>query len=203
MKGKGFSTKEIILVAVLLLILGYFGYSYFFDGPIDDKIQAEANEQAELQMQIDLVNQKLVEIEAQQAEIDLLGENSLKIRMPSYNAENMEINFLDSLTRSTFSISTQTGDVTRAGDQIRRPITITFETDSYDNVVYYITSLNNSEIRCLIDEVKFSENALKNGFDSDEVTTVYDVSIKATFYETMWDGTADPMLPADKSTAAS
>ncbi len=199
MKGKNFSTKEILMGIILLLLLGYLGYSQFFDGPIEDKLKAEADEQADIQMKIDLVNQKLVEIEAQKAELDLLGESGVKIRMPSYNAENMELNFLYGLVDKNDDIQVVGGTLSRSGDQVRRPVTITYHTDAYEKVINFITNLNNSEIRCLIDEVKFTEGVDTSGFDSTQEQVVYDVSIKATFYETMWDGVADQFLPADKS----
>ncbi len=198
MKGKSFSTKEIVIVILLVLLLGYLAYNYFFDGMIEDKIKLETDQQADIQTKIDLVNLQLVEIAAQKAEIDLLGESGVKIRMPSYNGENSELVFIGSLVEGTIDTSYAAGDPTRNGDQIRRPFTISFKTYDYDKVVDVITKLNNSEVRCLIDDVKFIQGVNKTDWDSEEVI-VYDVTVKATFYETMWDGVADQFLPADKS----
>lgn len=193
------STKEWIIIGLLLAILGWLAYDHFFDTMIEDRLAKETKTQGELETEIAAAEAIIIEMRGHQAELERLEDANAKIIMPSYNAQNQEINFLSELLGGSDQFERSLADPTREGHQVRRAITIKFTTDEYDKVRNVINGLQYSNIRCLIEEIRFNVYKVKQDTDDiqkQELTEVYDVSIKATFYETMFDGQADAFLPA-------
>ena len=99
--------------------------------------------------------------------------------------------------------------MTKDGDQIRRNFSLSFETDSFAAAKQIIALLSKSEYRCLLGDMQYSVALRRLGEnETARVTRTVDdvvyaetvnVTTMATFFETMYGGTPDAGLPADKT----
>ncbi len=187
--SRDFTVKEKILLLLLCLVLIGLAYYQFIDKPVRASIaQANAEKQA-LELELQTVQSKIVQLEKMQSEIDTLTNSGKVSIMPSYN-NSKEVNELLNKVLGRLGYAITFSNVTRSGDQIRRNISLRFTAPSYATMERVLDQLAKSEYRCLIGNVSCSQNNSRDGGTS--VT----VNLTATFYETMVGGTADPGLPA-------
>ena len=203
--SRDFTLKEKILIFVLLLILVALTYYRFVHVPCNEAIETARSEKEMYETELLAVQKKEAQIRAMKEELDSLGELQATSRMESYNNSKAELSLLNSVLESAYNYSISFASVTRSGDQIRRNFNLQFTTGSFDAAKQIISSLADSEYRCLIGGVKYSSalRRAENGeptlgaryvdgvyyFDSISVTT------DATFFETMYGGTPDAGLP--------
>lgn len=203
--SRDFTLKEKILIFVLLLILVALTYYRFVHIPCNEAIETARSEKEMYDTELLAVQKKEAQIRAMKEELDSLGELQATSRMESYNNSKAELSLLNSVLESAYNYSISFASVTRSGDQIRRNFNLQFTTGSFDAAKQIISSLADSEYRCLIGGVKYSSalRRAENGeptlgaryvdgvyyFDSISVTT------DATFFETMYGGTPDAGLP--------
>ena len=177
MKGitRNFSGKEKIIIALMLVILLIFAYSYFVDKPIKKDIEDQKQMQKEL---------------------DELNAGDKPTLMPPYNASERERSFLANIVKVTGDYTISIADCTRNGDQIRRQFTVTFTTENYSQVVWFLTQITKCTYRCVINDARCTINRTKNESGIDEESSV-SVTMTATFFETMVGGVPDEALPSD------
>ncbi len=195
--GKKLSLMEIVVLGIVLIAISWICYSQFFSGPIDKQIEAEHNEQKDLNTQLTALKNQVAEMRANADEIERIKKAGMDIRMPSYSAETSIMAFIKDALPYT-DTHQDYKDLTRIGDQVRRVLSIDFTTDTYEEMEKAVERMCNSRIRCLLDEVSCTMGKSRPDWDSPEVIT-YKVQIKCTFYETMFDGEDDGRLPVDKS----
>lgn len=193
-KGRKLSHFEIFVIIVAAILICYVIYNAVFDKMIEERLQTEEGRQQTIQTELALVNAKITELEGWQAELARVQDADAYIIMPSYNAENMETSFLNSIfPAEQGAYSQSTSAPTRTGDQVRRTITVKFESDDYDRVKTIITAIANCSIRCLIDEISLTQGK-KLDKEWNVERNAYNVTLKFTFYETMADGREDSLL---------
>lgn len=185
--SRNFTRVEKILLLVLALILVGLIYYRFVDRNIRETIVSANAEASELQTELDIMEQKITVLQAEQSEMDSIESSGKMTRMGSYNNSKEEIAFLNDVLADTLQYSVSFSDVTRSGDQIRRNFALQYRTASYDAAQVIMRELCEGEFRCLVGDVSCSI--------ADDGTVT--ISQSATFYETMVGGTADSGLPAD------
>ena len=209
-----FSLKEKILFLILVLLLLVFGYYYFVDQPVRTAIQTANDDSELLELEISAAQTKLMKLQKMQKELDTMD---LSVDyMPSYNGIKGEMSMLNDVMTSAIDYTITFSNVTRDGNQIRRNYTLQFTSDSYDSAVNMLNSIANSKYRCTLSYVSFSCTYIRSGyylnglyvtFDSDyergnDLTDgLVQVSLTATFYETMVGGKEDSGLPKDTSSS--
>ena len=193
---RNFTGKEKIIIALMLIILLFLAYNQFVDKPIKQSIADEQEEQKLLQAQIDGVNKKVLALQQMQDELDALsstGETPPEMR--PYNAKREERYFIASVLKSTKRWNISFSDCTRSGDQIRRQFTVTFTTETYKKMEWFLMQLNKCPYRCIINKARCSIQNSRSLEGTEEPEVV--VTLTATFFETMVGGTPDADLPAD------
>ena len=207
--SRDFSIKEKVLIVVLLLILVGLAYYRFVHVPCVEAIESAHSQRDMYQTELIAVQTKEAQLRAMKEELDSLGELQNASRMESYNNSKAELALLNSILESAIDYSINFASVTRSGDQIRRNFTLTFTTGSYAAAKKIIASLAESEYRCLIGNTSYTSSLRRA--EKDEPTQggkwvddvyyydVISVTANATFYETLYGGTPDAVLPADKS----
>ncbi|MBR1627975.1 MAG: hypothetical protein IJ679_01745, partial [Lachnospiraceae bacterium] len=149
-----------------------------------------------LQIERDTINLKVAEIHGMESEMqDLKAKGVVASRMPSYNASNEELDFLHLILGATSDYYIDFTDVTREGDQIRRNFSLQYRTSNYKTALQVLDQLENSEIRCRIGDLSVSPSGESNNIMNGPVQ----VSVQATFFETMQGGEADAELPEDSA----
>ena len=200
--GQNLSKRDRILIILLAIVILYFAYLYLVKEPLDDRIANEKEEQGTIQKDLAEKAVVIAELEQKKAEMEKSGPDA--VRMPSYNAQKEENNYIATISR-TFNGNHQSWelaetDLKRTGDQIRRTFTCKFSTDDYDKVMWAMQKFANSPSRCLLEDVKFTTGRSRSGWDGPEVE-VYTLTLNATFYETMHGGEEDQALPKDSAAA--
>ena len=186
--SRDFTTKEKVLLLVLVLVLVGLVYYQFVFKPVTEGIERAESLKSDLEIELEAVNTRVAKLQKMQNEVDGITENGTLRAMPSYNnSKNVNKLLNDVLGDMGYSIAFS--DVTRSGDQVRRKISLQFTAPEYDSVKNVFSSLTGSEYRCLIEDVRCSSKdfTLADG----EVNVVATL----TFFETMVGGQADAGLP--------
>ena len=197
--SRNFSKKEKALLLILIVVLIALGYYQFFYVPTTQEIENNRTEQAALQSELTGINTKIASLTRMKEELDSIDVNK-RSYMPSYNASKQEMQFLDSILANTVRYSISFPTVTRNGDQVRRNFSLSFAVNSYDEAQSIVTALASSKLRCMLSDIKYSVNLywLRDDYDRRYGDAYLSVSMSATFYETMVEGTPDSGLPASK-----
>ena len=186
--SRDFTTKEKILILILCIILLGLAYYQFVDKPVRSAVKQAEAQQSALEAELQTARIKLAQLEAMQNDIDEAMSRATFAPMPSYN-NSKQVNALlnDILGDLDYAISFS--NVTQSGDQVRRSISLSFTAPDYLTVEDVLTQLANAPFRCLVGNVSC-------GIGISRDSKVLNVSLTATFYETMVGGEADAGLSA-------
>ena len=205
--SRNLSTKEKLLVVVFILFLLGLAYYRFFYIPTKESIEAANKRRDDYQTQLVQVQQKEAQIRKMKEEIEELGDLSKVSRMESYNNSKAELTLLNRVLEPASDYSITFTNVTRNDDQIRRSFSLTFTTDSFVAAKRIISSLEASDLRCLLGDIQYSftlrradhDEETRGGrwIDDEYFFNVVTVNTSATFYETMYDGVPDAGLPVE------
>ena len=186
--SRDFTTREKVLLLVLVILILVLAYVQFVDRPVRNGIEEARAEAQVLTAERDAINALVGRLDNMQQEMDEIDASGRKGVMGSYNNSKAELDILNDILKDTESYSVALSGVTRAGDQIRRGFDLQFTVKNYASVKSVLTLLSESPYRCLIGDTAMKEE----GEGYSVVTTV-------TFYETMVGGTPDEGLPEDSA----
>ncbi len=178
----------LVLLAVVLVVLVYYLAVY---KPVKEGIEKANVECDNLRVELSAASAKAAMLERMQNEIDNIMQDDKISMMPSYNNKKA-VNTLLSDILGNMTYSATLANMTRNGDQIRRNVQLQFTAPSYAAMEEVLDRLSSSPYRCLIDNVSCSSYRDRY-YDVD----AFNVSLTATFFETLVGGTADEALPAD------
>lgn len=192
--SRDFTTREKIILVILVLFLIGFGYYQFIDKPVREGLARAESESAALQTEIAAVNTKIATLQRMQDEIDSINAEGRNSYMASYNNSKAELKLLNDVLSQATQYSISFSNVTRSGDQIRRDFSLQFTAPDYQAMWNIINDLTGVEYRCLIGNLSCSLNKIRYR-DRTEYGAL-SVSVTATFFETMVGGVEDSGLPA-------
>ncbi len=189
--SRDFTKGEKALLLLLAIVLVVLAYYLAVHKPVKDGI-ARANAEAEnLQIELSAVKAKADTLERMKNEIDSIMADPNISEMPSYNNKKAVNTLLsDILGKMTYSATL--ANMTRSGDQIRRNVQLQFVAPSYAAMEEVLSRLGSSPYRCLVDNVTCSSYR-----DRYYEVDAYNVSLTATFFETLVGGEPDAGLPKD------
>lgn len=190
--GRSFSTREKVLLLILTILLLGLGYYYFVDQPVRNAIQSANIERDTSQVELDALNIKLFNLRKMENELNNIEQGVYHSSMKSYNNVKSEIALLNDLLESSEDYSVSFAEVTRDGNQIRRPVSLQFSTSSYYTATSILSKLYASEDRCLIQDVRISS---KSGNTTNLKNDAVSVAATVIFYETLVGGIEDAGLP--------
>lgn len=194
--SRDFTTKEKVLLLVLVVILIGLVYFQFVYKPITASIEKAENQKENLKSELEAVNTRITMLTKMKNEVDdITTEGTLKA-MPSYN-NSKNVNKLLNDVLGDMDFALVFSPVEKDGDQIRRRVQLTVNTPDADSVKTVFSELTGSEYRCLIENVSCAPKKERNA-DSNEMTIVANL----TFFETMVGGKADAGLPVEEEVVA-
>lgn len=201
--SRDFTTKEKVLILILVLLLIGLAYYQFVYKPMSESLENAAAEKVALEDELVVLQAKVAGMKKMQQEMDELESSERLSVMPSYNASKEEVAFLNNVFNEyASSFSVDFSNVTREGDQIRRAVKAKFTVDSYEKLEQIVTALAESENRCLVGDVRCSRVTNRRVVDGVEsYTTNYSADLSAVFFETMVGGTPDAGLPSSDRAA--
>ena len=191
--SRDFSTREKILMLILVLLLLGLGYYRFIDQPVREAIVQSEAERETLQTELLILQNRAAALSRMQIELNDMSESGSLSRMGSYNNSKDELALLNDILRDTQQYTISFSNVTRDGNQIRRNFALQFAVADYAGMQRAIQRLTESEYRCLIGDV--SCVTAVSGSSAGTLT----VNATATFYETMVGGVPDVGLPVDRA----
>ncbi len=195
--SRDFTTKEKVILLILIIFLLGFGYYQFIDVPVRESLAAAEAETANLQAEITAINARIATLERMQNEISDINASGRSSYMASYNNSKAELKLLNDVLRAATQYSVSFANVTRNGDQIRRDFSLQFTAPDYDSMRNIIQNLTSVEYRCLIGNMSCTLTRVRYR-DYTEYGAL-SVSVTATFYETMVGGIEDIGLPASST----
>ncbi len=189
--SRDFSTREKILLVILLVIIITGAYYLFVWRTVDDQILSIRSQNSSMESQLTIATAQVERLQAMSEQID---NDILRSYMPSYNASKQELDFLHGTLAETEDYMINFTYINREGDQISRGFNLQFTARDYAQAKKIIKALEDSEIRCLIGDYKIDPTDKQEYLLSGKVQ----VALSGSFYETMYDGVADKELPEDK-----
>ncbi len=191
-----FSTREKILLAVLVIIIVAALYYMFIYQPLTASLNNSKSNAQALEQQLVALDIKVEQIKNMQKSIEEYADNGHIVSiMPSYNAGKQELVFLNSTLAASEDYYVGFTNITRQGNQIRREFSLKFTVDRYSDAENIINILEHSDLRCLISDFSVKPVEQDGRVETDEV----EANCVATFYETMFGGVADAELPPDSA----
>lgn len=188
MKGKrtkAFLVESVLLGILLLLIASIMYYQFVYKRAIEREMELEEQRET-LLAQLETLDATLNDLKRMDRELQALDENTSLVA--SYNNAKEELARLNRALQMATTYTVSFANVTRQGDLIRRNFSLSFTADSFETVKYIISELNKCDLRCLIGDIQYSSNRAGGA----------NVSMTATFFETMVGGTPDAGLPSAK-----
>ena len=152
MNKKVISARELALIGLLIVLAAYY---FVVQGPVKKQTDEYEMQLAQLQSQVEVAQMRVAEKQRMQDEIDAIMEkyNGNPPLTPEYNNINYIIGELNAIFASTPDYSISFGQ--EAADEsnpniVRRPISVSFTTDSYKEAISRIKKINASENQYLI-----------------------------------------------------
>lgn len=188
-----FTKREKILILALAVILVLLAYYRFVHIPVGEAISTATITQYQLQDEEVIAQTKAQKAMAQSSEMNALKSLDSIGVMPSYNGSKEELALLNMVLAGTDDYSVNFTTITREGNQIRRNFELSYVTPDFASAEMILANLENGGYRMLIDDVVMTTNDRRTGEPG------INVSLNATFYETMVGGTPDAGLPEDSA----
>lgn len=189
--SRDFTLRERLLILVLAIILVGLFYYQFVDQPVRTALNSAKAEQQSLQMELEAARVQVERVNSMRSELDEIEASGAKSRMESYNNSKKELALLNDVLAAATDYTISFAEVTRDKDQIRRDFTLQFIAQDYATVEKILAELAKSPYRCLVGDIQCSGSS--RSMEDDRIN----VSVTATFFETMVGGVEDAGLPAD------
>lgn len=187
--SRDFTKREQILLIILGLLLVLVVYYYLVDIPLRSETQRLESERVGLEADVVVAEAKVAEYQQMEKQLKKLGNSATY--MESYNNRTNEINFLNDLLSSTAAYSISFSPVTVDGNQVRREFQLAYTCGSYSQAMDILGKLTYGHYRCLISDVGCAPVQNSNS----ALTGAVNVTVSATFYETLVGKNTDAGLP--------
>ncbi len=187
--SRDFTKREQVLLIILGLLLVLVVYYYLVDMPLRSETQRLESERVGLEADVAVAEAKVAEYQRMEEQLAKLGDSATY--MESYNNRTNEINFLNDLLSSTSAYSISFSPVTVEGNQVRREFQLAYTCGSYSQAMDILGKLTYGHYRCLISDVGCAPVQNSNS----ALTGAVNVTVSATFYETLVGKNTDAGLP--------
>ena len=147
------TTIEIIVLAILLIGLVYY---FFVNIPINNKITALTNEQADLENEVAVSAGKLNETRKMQAAVDAAFADGTPIPIPDYSHINAVIAELNTILAPANTYNVSFGSDSINDGIAKRTISISYTAANYESAVEMLTLIQESDNQYLIENVNIS-----------------------------------------------
>ena len=194
LKREILSLKELILLGILIILAVYY---FVLHGPVQKQTAEYENRLAEINLKLEIAQQKAAEKIEMQNSIDAVFAkyNGNPPITPEYNNINYIIGELNGILRNTYNYHLSFGEEVVDENNpniVRRPIAISFSTEKYDEAVSKIKTINESTNKYLIQNVSITDSGVNssgliNQFGYPVGTAIingrYDIAMTMTSFE--------------------
>ena len=181
------SKRELVLLVILILIVGYYFGVQLPVSKMSEPVQAQLSE---AQAELDTANAKLANKAKMEKElVSFQSVGTTASRTPSYDNTNDIIVELNSILGGASKYTVSFGDTETDGTIVRRPIELEFGAATYNEAVKKIRKLESSTNGYLVTEATVTgTNPTSTTVNSDGSTSTvelgsYGVTVKMTSFE--------------------
>ena len=176
---KSISLREMILLGILIVLAAYY---FVVQGPIASETAELEAQKAQIEVEVEDAQNKLMLKKAMEDEIDKVYEeaNGNPRSLPDYNNINTVINELHAILDSTNSYNIVFGDDEADSYIVRRDIKITYTVRSYSEAISKLDAIRNSNNRYLLEDVAINETAARMYAEED---VYYSVSLNMVSFD--------------------
>ena len=183
MMNRKFTTRELIL----MLIAAFLGLSIFYYEVVYKGVQETilSHDPETLQDQLTVYQAQAVKMKQMESEIAV------------YNNQANEILAMDSILNGVSGISITWASPVLTDTTVRRQAAISFTADSYDQAKTLVNRIHNMQYRNVISNLNISGKG-----DSLQASSLVNVSMTVTFFETTNGAASQEGLVIDQSTTS-
>lgn len=194
MSNTKLSPRELIMVAVLVVLLAGLGYRVFFYNPLQEELAAVATQSSELDGEIARATAKTGQKKKMQAELDeIFAQPEDKIwEIASFDNKKVVLSMLYGTLARTENYSVNFDDPEEGEDgTVRRNASLSFDCESYSAAKAVIRDLTDSKWRCVVRDCFISDWASDFYHDTEDeeertegiLSNPVSVSMTITFLE--------------------
>ncbi|MDU7338255.1 MAG: hypothetical protein E7L17_09085 [Clostridium sp.] len=198
------SKRELVLLAVLVVVALFAGYFQLFLGPVESK-KAQAQERLVQAQDAEIEEAaKLQQMQKMQSKLDKLNSSQeyLSTGIPNYDNIDNVIVQLDAILSAAGEYHLTFSNVTYGDDMVLRPIQMSFTASNYAAAKQVLSNLYGCPYRCSLSKITVatsSDDAAQGSIAKRKVT----VTLTATFYEKYKDEAAKAAVKKAAEAAAS
>ena len=194
MMNRKFTTRELIL----MLIAAFLGLSIFYYEVVYKGVQETilSHDPETLQDQLTVYQAQAVKMKQMESEIASV-EDTPHGEIAVYNNQANEILAMDSILNGVSGISITWASPVLTDTTVRRQAAISFTADSYDQAKTLVNRIHNMQYRNVISNLNISGKG-----DSLQVSSLVNVSMTVTFFETTNGAASQEGLVIDQSTTS-
>lgn len=162
MAKKFLSTREVVSLLFLVVLLIGVGYYLFFYQPLQNDLAAIANQSRELDSAIEIAAVKVGSMNGMQEELDdILSRPKSEItEIAPYDNAKVVMSQLNGILSASeeYNLSFNDVDTDNSTGMVRRTVSMEFRCASYESAKSIIEALSASQWRCQITNVVISTN---------------------------------------------
>ena len=162
MSNRSLTTREVVMLLVLVVLLVGVGYYMFFYQPLQEELASLAAQSAQLDDETNIALSKATRLKAMEEELaEILSqpEDQITEIAPYDNAKIVMSQLNGILSASdTYSLSFKDPEIESNGT-VRRYVTMSFDCSTYEDAKAIIQALSANHWRCLINTLSVSINA--------------------------------------------
>ena len=176
-----FSTREKVLIGILVVILLIAFYYFMIVRGVSDRIESNEAELSEIQTELDIQNSIAAQRTKMEDELDSLGDSSNLAVVAVYDNFNNEFDELNGILDNAISFDLKFSEPIATGSLVRRDVVITFTSNSYADAMGYVQKIQDGSYRCLTTDMTMSTNTKTTSTSAAGTITT---TMSVTYFET-------------------
>lgn len=167
------NAREWMLLGVLAVLAIVCGYIALFYMPTTEARDNAIAEKANCEQQLVAVQERLAEKQRMERELDeIFAANPNPLSLPDYDNVQPVMKELNTVLAGTdYDLSFASVDASET--VVRRQISVSYSCDSYAAAKQVLERLNNSQYRCMLNDISISGQRTEEGAVSIRGTIVY------------------------------
>lgn len=156
MANRSLSTREVVMLLFLVVLLVGVSYYMFYYQPLQNELSDLANQSAALDGDIQVAAAKAASMDKMQAELDeILSRPEDEItEIAPYDNAKVVMSQLNGILSASLEYDLKFADAKIEGDgTVRRSVSMAFKCEDYNHAKSIVKSLSSSHWRCLITNV--------------------------------------------------
>lgn len=177
--NRSFSTREKVLLLVLVVLLLVALYYFLVIKGVADTMAANEQKLSDIDIQMSAQTALATARDQMESELEQLGDRKNLPEVAVYDNLRNELDELDTLLGVAQTYDVSFGSPTLEGSLVRRSVSVSFTTSSYEQALDVVRSLENGAYKCIVNDFATTGNMMADGSIESVAAT-----LNVTFFET-------------------